>query len=107
MRMRMGKTLGRLLFAALMGMPLVVSSPAAAATPDLKVASEQPNHEVCTKQGCTAPGGGELLSLGDSKLGTAITWAHSPDAAWRAAVDQGKLVFMIQVSGNFARPEFT
>ena len=107
MRMRTWNSLGRLLFVGLMGMPPVVSMPAAAATPDLNVALEQPNHEVCTKEGCRAPGGGELLSLGDSKLGTAITWAPSPDAAWRAAVDQGKLVFMIQVSGNFARPEFT
>ena len=107
MRTHTWKTLSRLLFAGLMGTPLFVSMPAVAATPDLNVASEKPNHEVCTKESCAAPGGGELLSPADSKLGTAITWAPSPDAAWRAAVDQGKLVFMIQVSGNFARPEFT
>ncbi|HEV3343289.1 MAG TPA: hypothetical protein VG125_23155 [Pirellulales bacterium] len=43
----------------------------------------------------------------DNKLGTAVTWMPTPDAAARAAAGEDKLVFMIQVSGNFARQEFT
>ena len=41
------------------------------------------------------------------KLGTKIQWAESADAAAKPAVEQQKLVFLIQVSGNFAREEFT
>ncbi len=100
MRMRTWKTLGRLLFAAVMGTPLFVSMPAEAATRTSKVAPGEPTNEVCAQEGCAAPSG-------DRKLGTAITWMQTPDAAWRAAMDEGKLVFLIQVSGNFARQEFT
>lgn len=52
---------------------------------------------------CAVPG----KAADDRKLGTAITWAETPDAAARAAFADKKLVFMIQVSGNFARQEFT
>ncbi len=41
------------------------------------------------------------------KLGTKIAWAENADAAAKPAVEQQKLVFLIQVSGNFAREEFT
>ena len=40
-------------------------------------------------------------------LGTALEWAETPDQALQLAREQGKLVFLIQVSGNFAREEFT
>lgn len=60
---------------------------------------------VCTTGTCTT--GADVPAEGDRKLGTEITWMTSPDEAWRAAADQDKLVFMIQVSGNFARQEFT
>ena len=56
-------------------------------TPD----SEQTSTEVCTGE----------------KLGTAIAWYDDAEVAARIAKEQGKLVFLIQVSGNFAREEFT
>ncbi|HVW35848.1 MAG TPA: hypothetical protein VHB99_01045, partial [Pirellulales bacterium] len=83
------------------------SMPAEAANGTFKVAGAEPNSEVCTKEGCSGAADGEQPNQGDRKLGTAITWAQSPDAAWREARDEGKLVFLIQVSGNFARQEFT
>ena len=43
----------------------------------------------------------------DRKFGTTLSWAETPDAAAELAREQGKLVFLIQVSGNFAREEFT
>jgi hypothetical protein len=41
------------------------------------------------------------------ELGTAIHWEKTPDIAAQLAKEQGKLVFLLQVSGNFAREEFT
>ena len=107
LRTRAWKKIGRLLFAAAMGSPLFVSLPAVAATRTSGIASAEPNSAVCTKEGCSGASGDEKPKEGDRKLGTAITWAESPDAAWRDARDEGKLVFLIQVSGNFARQEFT
>lgn len=52
---------------------------------------DQPVAEVCTGE----------------KLGTTITWYDDSQFAARLAREQGKLVFLIQVSGNFAREEFT
>ncbi len=40
-------------------------------------------------------------------LGTAIHWVTTPDEAGKLAEKEHKLVFLIQVSGNFARQEFT
>ncbi len=51
----------------------------------------QPAAEVCTGE----------------KLGTAITLYDKPQVAVRIAREQGKLVYVLQVSGNFAREEFT
>ena len=107
MAMRLGKKLGGLLFAATLATPLLVSLPAKAATPASKDVPAESKNGLCTPTGCSAPDGGSPASDADRKLGTAITWMPTPDAAWRAAVDEGKLVFMIQVSGNFARQEFT
>jgi hypothetical protein len=65
------------------------------ATPDSEqtatLDSEQTSTEVCTGE----------------KLGTAIAWYDDAEVAARIAKEQGKLVFLIQVSGNFAREEFT
>ena len=41
------------------------------------------------------------------KFGTAIEWAESVEQAAQLAKEQDKLVFLIQVSGNFAREGFT
>jgi hypothetical protein len=40
-------------------------------------------------------------------LGTAVRWAETANEAAMIADDQGKLVYLIQVSGNFEIPEFT
>ncbi|HQU46419.1 MAG TPA: hypothetical protein PK867_26670 [Pirellulales bacterium] len=61
---------------------------------------------ACTDGTCSIVGAGQPAS-DDRTLGTAVHWMQSPDAACRLAADEGKLVFMIQVSGNFARQEFT
>jgi hypothetical protein len=39
--------------------------------------------------------------------GTALTWASSPPEAGKLAKTQNKLVFVMHISGNFAREEFT
>jgi hypothetical protein len=43
----------------------------------------------------------------DRSLNTALTWAKSPGAASEQARKEGKLVFVIHVSGNFEDPGFT
>jgi hypothetical protein len=43
----------------------------------------------------------------DRKLNTALVWNSSPEAAADEARHDGKLVFLIHVSGNFAQPGFT
>jgi len=43
----------------------------------------------------------------DRSLNTALTWAKSPGAASEQAQKEGKLVFLIHVSGNFEDPGFT
>lgn len=40
-------------------------------------------------------------------LGTEVRWAETANKAAMIADDQGKLVYLIQVSGNFEIPEFT
>ncbi len=41
------------------------------------------------------------------KLGTTINWYQDKALAARLAREQGKLLFVMQVSGNFAEKEFT
>lgn len=43
----------------------------------------------------------------DRSLNTAVTWAKSPAEASEQALREGKLVFLIHVSGNFENPGFT
>jgi hypothetical protein len=51
--------------------------------------------------------GTEAVCAANRSLGTAITWAKSPRAAAEQASREGKLVFLIHVSGNFEDPGFT
>jgi hypothetical protein len=90
-----------------MGAPLSAALPAQAANRTTRLATATSQSSACTKEGCSPTAGGSKVDEADPKLGTAITWMSSPDDAWRAAKDEKKLVFMIQVSGNFARQEFT
>lgn len=43
----------------------------------------------------------------DRKLNTAMEWMPTPELAAEKAAREGKLVFLIHVSGNFAQPGFT
>lgn len=43
----------------------------------------------------------------DHRYGTALEWVDTPQAAGKQAEQQKKLVFLIQISGNFTRQEFT
>jgi hypothetical protein len=84
---------------------LLVAQPAWAATKSTKRSSKaQVTNAVSASETSTASTYGASTGC---KLGTAIDWMQSPDDASKAAADQDKLVFMIQVSGNFARQEFT
>jgi len=47
------------------------------------------------------------VSAADAKLNTALDWSSSSSAAADLARREGKLVFLIHVSGNFAQPGFT
>ncbi|HVX13041.1 MAG TPA: hypothetical protein VHC22_17790 [Pirellulales bacterium] len=107
MRVLTWKTIGRLLFAAAMGAPLLAPLSAQAGKRTSRLATATSQSTVCTKDECSAPAGGAKTDPADPKLGTAVTWMPSPDEAWRAAGKEKKLVFEIQVSGNFARQEFT
>jgi hypothetical protein len=47
------------------------------------------------------------LKTADRKLNTALEWSATPELAVEQAAREGKLVFLIHVSGNFAQPGFT
>lgn len=106
MKTRRWSMLRQVMLSMVAGAALLHAATAQATTRGKKPITSAYGGEVCTKGGC-ATGAADVASEGDRKLGTAINWMPSPDAAWRAAVDEEKLVFMIQVSGNFARQEFT
>jgi hypothetical protein len=57
---------------------------------------------ACATGNCPAP----VRNL-DRKLNTALNWSATPGAAAAEADREGKLVFLIHVSGNFAQPGFT
>jgi hypothetical protein len=57
----------------------------------------------CTTGTCPAP----VRTVVDRKLNTALEWSPGPEAAAASAEREGKLVFLIHVSGNFAQPGFT
>lgn len=75
----------------------------AAAAP--KLASAQ---EGCESGTCARPLGGlSPPNADDHKYGTTITWVKSPREAGKLAEAQHKLAFVIQLSGDFTRDEFT
>lgn len=101
------RTIRNHMLAMLLGALLLLPALVAAAPPTGKLlAKNDPSGATCSSGACTTADGDQQPDP-DRKLGTAINWMESPDAASRAAIDEGKLVFMIQVSGNFARQEFT
>ena len=88
MRQRWCKAISAVLFAGLLTAP---GQALLAFGPPVDADWDQPVAEVCTGE----------------KLGTQIAWYDDSQLAARLAKEQGKLVFLIQVSGNFAREEFT
>ena len=52
-------------------------------------------------------GGAAKVCSANRSLDTALTWAKSPAEAAAEASREGKLVFLIHVSGNFEDPGFT
>ena len=50
---------------------------------------------------------GAVCTAEQKTHGTLIHWAETPAKAAALAKEEGKLIFLIQVSGNFAREEFT
>lgn len=106
MKTRRWTILGQIMLATVLGVAVLQTSAAQATTRKTKLVTSAYGGAVCTQGGCSTGAAG-TAGEGDRTLGTTIQWMSSPDAAWRAAVDEDKLVFMIQVSGNFARQEFT
>lgn len=49
----------------------------------------------------------QLTIASERLLGTSVLWAETANEAAMMADDRGKLVYLIQVSGNFEIPEFT
>ncbi len=82
---------------------LIVQEPSRNATPDsLSDVLAQPAHSgssvaVCEDRACS----------GDRTFGTTLTWARSAEEAAEQAAQEGKLVFLMLVSGNFERDVFT
>ncbi len=107
MKMQAWQSIGVALLAAAMASPSLSPRAAWAATRKTRSVTSANETAVCTTGSCPTGIGADQPSDVDPKLGTAITWMPTPDAASRAARDDDKLVFMIQVSGNFARQEFT
>jgi hypothetical protein len=56
----------------------------------------------CTTGSCPLP-----VARLDRRLNTALDWSPTPQAAAEQAEREGKLVFLIHVSGNFAQSGFT
>ena len=106
MKTQAWRSIGVALLAAVVASPSLAPRTAWAATRKTRTVTSANESAVCTAAGCSTGIGSEPGDI-DGKLGTAITWMPTPDAAWRAAKEENKLVFMIQVSGNFARQEFT
>ena len=88
MQQRWRETVSVAIFAGLLTAP---GQALLAFGPPVDTDLDQPVAEVCTGE----------------KLGTTIAWYDDSQLAARLAREQGKLVFLIQVSGNFAREEFT
>ena len=76
-------------------LPFVLPEKPSFALADLKL--DEPGARGQTEQVCAV----------DRSLNTALTWAKSPGEASEQARQEGKLVFLIHVSGNFEDPGFT
>ncbi|HWB11973.1 MAG TPA: hypothetical protein VG826_22300 [Pirellulales bacterium] len=103
----------RLLALLSLGGLLLAPSPMWAATRSVKrpvrspADAASPTGATCSTGTCSTGTDAAQPPAVDNKLGTTVAWMATPDAAARAAADKDKLVFLIQVSGNFARQEFT
>jgi hypothetical protein len=68
-------------------------------------------NRLASKPAADAAADGETCSPSATSslptLGTSVHWMPSPDEAVKVAEKEHKMVFLIQVSGNFAKEEFT
>jgi len=107
--------------------PAASSAASASATPATPTAAGAPalppgpENEACAEGTCTEQATPLAIltnSASDSAagtcsadslptLGTSVRWMATPDEAGKRAEKERKLVFLIQVSGNFARQGFT
>ena len=103
--------------------PRTAASPAASSSSTDASASALPSgpgNEACAGGTCAAPAtplavltnsasdsAAGTCSAGLPTLGTTVRWMATPDEAGKRAEKERKLVFLIQVSGNFARQGFT
>ena len=69
---------------------------------DSKSLDSQPPASTSASPACTATEPGK-----DQAFGTALNWIQDLETASTAASKQHKLLFVLQVSGNFAIEEFT
>jgi hypothetical protein len=84
-------------------------SPQRASVPEPFLLPEKPWFAVAaltTEESESRDGTGAVCTANRS-LNTALTWAKSPAEAAKQARSEGKLVFLIHVSGNFEDPGFT
>lgn len=85
-------------------------APAVAKTSDRPAATTKPATDAgsCESGTCARPQSGlSLAAADDHKYGTTVTWVDSPREAGKLAAEQHKLAFVIQLSGDFTRDEFT
>jgi hypothetical protein len=84
-------------------------SPPPASVPAPFVLPEKPWFALAdlTIDGPESSQGAPAVCAANRSLNTALTWANSPAEAAQHARRDGKLVFLIHVSGNFEDPGFT
>jgi hypothetical protein len=80
---------------------------ASASAPAVSVSAKATAASECKSGTCVRPTGLSLAAAGDHKYGTALTWVDTPRDAGKLAAAQNKLVFVIQISGDFTHDDFT
>jgi hypothetical protein len=85
------------------------TSVTAPSTPPISTPKQAPAAVAdCTSGSCVRPAAGlGLPAVGDHRYGTTIDWSDTPAAAGKLAAKESKLVFLIQLSGDFTNTEFT
>ena len=66
----------------------------------------KPVKAQCTEETCTVANP-TVVDGEDRSFGTAIQWAKDPEEAHRLAERESKLVYILHLSGNFEKSQFT